>query len=100
MNQEIKMDYLAVKDASMIIRSIKNKLRQEILNMLEENRRMKVTDIYVKLNIEQSITSQHLAILRRAKIVNTERQGREIYYSLNFKQIQKVELFINKLLFE
>ena len=81
----------------MTLRSINHKLRQQILKLLEENKRMKVTDIYVKLRLEQSVASQHLAILRRANIVLTERMGKEIYYSLHNNRIEKVSLFVHRI---
>jgi len=92
-----KMDYVAVKNAAMTLRSINHKLRQQILKLLDENKRMKVTDIYVKLRLEQSVASQHLAILRRANIVSTERMGKEIYYSLNSARIEQLAAFVKKL---
>ena len=91
------MDYVAIKNAAMTLRSINHKLRQQILKLLEENKRMKVTDIYVKLRLEQSVASQHLAILRRANIVLTERMGKEIYYSLHNNRIEKVSLFVHRI---
>jgi len=95
--EQNKMDYVAIKNAAMTLRSINHKLRQQILKLLEENKRMKVTDIYVKLRLEQSVASQHLAILRRANIVRTERMGKEIYYSLNNNRIEQVALFANRI---
>ncbi len=95
--EQNKLDYVAIKNASMTLRSINHKLRQQILKLLEENKRMKVTDIYVKLRLEQSVASQHLAILRRANIVRTERMGKEIYYSLNNNRIEQVALFANRI---
>ena len=95
--EQIKIDYVAIKNAAMTLRSINNKLRQQILKLLEENKRMKVTDIYVKLRLEQSVASQHLAILRRANIVLTERMGKEIYYSLNNARIEQVAAFAKNL---
>ncbi len=59
----------------MTLRSINHKQRQQIPKLLDENKRMKVTDIYVKLRLEHSVASQHLAILRRANIVRMERMG-------------------------
>ena len=56
------------------------KLRQRIIEVLEESDNMTVTDIYIKLRLEQSVASQHLAILRRAGVVITDRQGKFIYY--------------------
>ncbi len=96
-NGAIKLDYMAVKSAAMTLRAINHKLRQQIIKLLEENKRMNVTDIYVKLRLEQSVASQHLAILRRANIVKTEREGKYIHYSLNHARIQAISEFVSKL---
>ena len=92
-----QFDNAALKKAVMILRSVNNNLRQQILKLLDENKRMNVTDIYVTLHLEQSVTSQHLAILRNANIVSTERMGKEIYYSLNHARIEQVAEFVKKL---
>ena|ERR1019366_2718373 len=96
-NESVKLDYVAVKNAAMTLRAINHKLRQQIMKLLEENRRLNVTDIYVKLRLEQSVASQHLAILRRSNIVSTERMGKEIYYTLNHKRITQIAEFVHKL---
>jgi DNA-binding transcriptional ArsR family regulator len=64
-----------------------------VIDLLEENGSMTVTDIYIKLRLEQSVASQHLAILRRAGVVLTDRQGKFIFYSLDkdrFAQIMRL----------
>jgi DNA-binding transcriptional ArsR family regulator len=96
-SEQIKLDYVAVKNAAMTLRAINHKLRQQIVKLLEENKRMNVTDIYVKLRLEQSVASQHLAILRRANIVVTERDGKFIHYALNHARIAAVAKFVNEL---
>ncbi len=96
-SEQIKLDYVAVKNAAMTLRAINHKLRQQIVKLLEENKRMNVTDIYVKLRLEQSVASQHLAILRRANIVITERDGKFIHYALNHARIAAVAKFVNEL---
>ena len=58
---------------------------------------MTVTDIYVKLRLEQSVASQHLAILRRAGVVVTQRQGKYIYYSLNKDRLEQISGLIEEL---
>jgi len=93
----IKIDYIAVKKARMILRAINHKLRQQIIKLLEEKKTMTVTEIYVKLRLEQSVASQHLAILRRAEIVKTTRDGKYIYYALNKKRISEIMQFVNQL---
>jgi len=96
-NEPIKLDYVAIKSAAMTLRAINHKLRQQIIKLLEENKRMNVTDIYVKLRLEQSVASQHLAILRRADIVITERDGKFIHYALNHSRIAAVAHFVKEL---
>ncbi len=96
-NDNIKLDYVAVKSAAMTLRAINHKLRQQIVRLLEEHKRMNVTDIYVKLRLEQSVASQHLAILRRANIVRTEREGKFIHYSLNHDRIANIAQFVSDL---
>ena len=46
------------------------------------------------MRLEQSITSQHLRILRNADLVNTRREGKFIYYSLNYDKIDQVNTCI------
>lgn len=96
-HDNIKLDYAAVKNAAMTLRAINHKLRQQVIKLLEEHKRMNVTDIYVKLRLEQSVASQHLAILRRANIVITEREGKFIHYTLNHARIAAVAQFVNDL---
>lgn len=96
--EPIKLDYVAVRSAAMTLRAINHKLRQQIIKLLEENDRMNVTDIYVKLRLEQSVASQHLAILRRADIVITERDGKFIHYRLNHERIAAVAEFVKELI--
>lgn len=72
-----------IEAATSVLRAVKHPLRQQIIELLEENEKMTVTDLYIKLRLEQSVASQHLAILRRAGVVETERQGKFIYYQVN-----------------
>lgn len=94
---EIKLEYNSLRKAVMIMRSINHKLRQQIIQLLEENTRMTVTEIYIKMRLEQSVASQHLAILRRAGIVNSNRDGKNIYYFLNKERLKEISNMVNEL---
>jgi DNA-binding transcriptional ArsR family regulator len=83
----VKVDFLNLKKAAMILRALNHKLRQQIVKLIDENKRLTVTEIYVRLRLEQSVASQHLAILRRAGVVKTERDGKFIYYSVNNSRV-------------
>jgi DNA-binding transcriptional ArsR family regulator len=95
---EVKIDFLQVKKAALILRALNHKLRQQLLKLLEEKARLTVTEIYSRLKLEQSVASQHLAILRRAGIVRTERDGKFIYYILNYPRIAEIGNSVNELL--
>ena len=96
--ENIQLDYNAVKEASVILKAINHKLRQAIIKMLEEHERMTVTEIFVKLRLEQSVTSQHLSILRKAGVIKFKRDGKFIIYSLNHERIAAIAKFVNNLL--
>ncbi len=55
--------------------------------MISHHNSVCVNQIYGGLAIEQSVTSQHLRILRQSKLVNTKREGKFVYYSLNFEKM-------------
>jgi DNA-binding transcriptional ArsR family regulator len=94
----MKIDYLNVKKAALVLRALNHKLRQQMLRLLEEQQKMTVTDIYVQLRLEQSVASQHLAILRRAGIVKTERDGKYIYYRVNEERLAQINNLVDDLL--
>lgn len=93
----VKIDYIHLKKAALILRALNHKLRQQMVKLLDEHKRMTVTEIYVKLRLEQSVASQHLAILRRAGIVATQRDGKFIYYGVNYNRLQEVSEFVEQL---
>lgn len=80
-----------LKRAKMKIRALYHPLREKIMSLIDSNKnQMHVTEIYVKLRIEQSVASQHLAILRNEGFVIARREGKTIYYSVNHDEINRV----------
>ena len=94
----LKVDLLNVKKAALVLRAINHKLRQQMLKLIDEHGKMTVTELYVKLRLEQSVASQHLAILRKAGFVQTTRDGKFIYYSVNTSRIDELNKFVEELL--
>jgi DNA-binding transcriptional ArsR family regulator len=94
---ELILDYSMLRKAVLNTRAIDHEFRKKIISMLLERESMTVTDVYQALNLEQSVASQHLAILRRAGVVKTDRNGKFIQYSLNTDRLQEINIFINNL---
>ena len=96
--EELKVDILTLKKAALILRAINHKLRIQILKLINTHGKLTVTEIYVKLRLEQSVASQHLAILRRAGYVHTERDGKFIYYSVNHQRLAEIQKLSKELI--
>lgn len=93
-----KIDLHNLKKAALVLRAVNHKLRQQILKLIDEHGRVTVTELYVKMRLEQSVASQHLAILRKAGFVKTDRDGKFIYYSVNINRMDEVNQFLQDLL--
>ena len=98
MDEEIKIDFFLLKKTAIILRALNHQLRQHIFKLLEQQAKMTVSEIYAYLKVEQSVASQHLAILRRAGIVKTEREGKFVFYKLNKERIAQIDRAIKQLL--
>jgi DNA-binding transcriptional ArsR family regulator len=96
-DKEISLDYADLRKAVLVLRAVNHKLRQRVIDLLEDGETLTVTDIYIKLRLEQSVASQHLAILRRAGVVTTERQGKFIYYSINKNRLAQIGTLVEDL---
>jgi DNA-binding transcriptional ArsR family regulator len=95
---ELKIHDREVKAAALIFRAINHRLRQTMLKLMHNHGSITVTELYRKLNLEQSVASQHLAILRKAGLVLTERDKRCIFYKVNYQTLAHIDEQKNKLL--
>ena len=91
-------DFHEVRKASLIFRALNHKLRQQMLLILLERKELTVSELFHLLKLEQSVASQHLAILRRAGLVKKERDGKFMYYKLNLEKLQLLNKMITELL--
>ena len=76
--------------SSEILRALAHPLRMRILEFIDKHKTINVNKIYNTLKLEQSITSQHLRILRLAGIVLTSREGKFIHYSIDYSKVANV----------
>lgn len=87
----VTVNLLDTKKAQGIFRALNHKLRQQIMLAIEEGTgKATVTDLYVKLRLEQSVCSQHLGIIRKVGLVKATRDGKCIFYSINYQMLSVV----------
>jgi ArsR family transcriptional regulator, virulence genes transcriptional regulator len=91
------IDYTNIKKSAMVLRALNHKLRQQVIKTIHENKRLTVTQLFINLRLEQSVASQHLAILRRVRFVSTERDGKFIYYSINKERLSEINELVKQI---
>ncbi|NBC06423.1 MAG: metalloregulator ArsR/SmtB family transcription factor [Bacteroidetes bacterium] len=84
---DAKVDIDRLHTSSEVLRAVAHPLRMKILEFIDRNEEINVNKIYNTLGLEQSITSQHLRILRQVNLVHTEREGKYIHYSINYDKL-------------
>ncbi len=85
---KVSINHEKLQVSSEILRALAHPLRMRILEFIDRNKSINVNKIYNTLKLEQSITSQHLKILRSTGLVLTHRDGKFIHYTLDYGKIQ------------
>lgn len=75
--------------AESIIGALDSRLRTQIVLRLS-HRDQFVHELVAGLNKSQPLVSQHLRVLKRAGIVDSERRGREVIYRLDMPEVTKI----------
>lgn len=75
--------------SSNIVKALAHPLRLKILEYIDNKGSINVNKIYTALKIEQSITSQHLRVLRMAGIVHSDKEGKYVHYTIDYPTIEK-----------
>jgi DNA-binding transcriptional ArsR family regulator len=77
------------EESAAVLLAMANENRIRLINLLLDGE-LSVGDLGQEIGISQSALSQHLAVLRRAKLVVTRRVAQRVYYSLASQTPKKV----------
>jgi DNA-binding transcriptional ArsR family regulator len=80
------------------LRGIAHPMRIEILELLTLNKKMTVTQIFEKMNIDQAVASHHLIILKNKGVVESNRSGKNSYYSIRESTLKLITDSVETLL--
>lgn len=69
-----------------MLKAMAHPVRMAIIDLLDKNKRLSVTEIYEALSLEQAVASHHLGILRDKGILQSSREGKNTYYFLDSPQ--------------
>lgn len=84
--------------SSELMRALAHPLRLKILEFIDRQGAINVNKIYNTLNIEQSITSQHLKILKMAGVVHAEKNGKFVTYEIDYEVIKRADKAVKRFL--
>jgi ArsR family transcriptional regulator len=84
--------------SSELMRALAHPLRLKILEFIDRQGSINVNKIYNTLNIEQSITSQHLKILKMAGVVHAEKSGKFVTYEIDYEVINRADKAVKRFL--
>jgi DNA-binding transcriptional ArsR family regulator len=82
--------------AAEMLKALAHPMRIAIVDLLKNDNRLPVCDIFQKLDMEQAIASHHLRILKDRNIVESEREGKNIYYRLKYERLIQIVECIEK----
>ena len=86
----------SLSKAAGLLRACTHPLRIKLLLYIHGHKTINVNNIYRSMKLEQSITSQHLRLLREAQVVTAVRNGKFIFYTVNYSRLALVESCMKK----
>lgn len=81
--------------AAYVLKAVAHPTRINIIDLLDQEKELSVTEISELLDCEQSLLSHHLTNMRDKGILAVRREGKNMYYSLTDKTITKIISCIN-----
>lgn len=83
---------------TQVLRALSDETRQGIIVLLGKHGSLCVNDLAAYFNVGRPTVSHHLQVLREAKVVKSEKTGKEVYYSLNLRNIRRSLKSLDKML--
>ena len=86
----VVLDIDKLEEVASKLRAVAHPMRVAIIQLLDEEKQLNVTQIYTKLKIEQATASHHLNILKSKGVLASRRDGKQTYYSIKQDSIIRI----------
>lgn len=80
-----------------IYQALSDKSRRNILELLSKKGQLSSTDISNQFSISAPAISQHLKVLREARLIDMEKKAQQRVYTINTKSLSEIETWIHKM---
>jgi DNA-binding transcriptional ArsR family regulator len=90
MTTEERLREEVVETTARMLKCLGHPLRLRILDLLEREGELTVSEVQEALGLEQAVCSQHLSLMRDKGILARRKDGVHVYYSLGDPRSLKV----------
>ena len=80
----------------LTLKALSDPVRREILNLLK-TKRLSAGEICDHFDITAAAISRHLSVLKEADLIEDNREGKYIFYTLNASVLEEIMLWITDL---
>ncbi|MBC8487386.1 MAG: helix-turn-helix transcriptional regulator [Bacteroidetes bacterium] len=94
--KKLVLDINKLEMAAGRLRAIAHPMRIAIISLLDQQKKLSVTEIYTAIDIEQASASHHLNILKTKGVLVSKREGKKILYSLKNEILSEIIDCINR----
>ncbi|MCC5944674.1 MAG: winged helix-turn-helix transcriptional regulator [Bernardetiaceae bacterium] len=91
----LRIETEKLQRAAYVLKAVGHPTRISVIDILGQCERLNVSQIQEYLGVEQALLSHHLTTMRDKGILKTEREGKNIYYSLMDRTIMNIIQCIN-----
>lgn len=85
-----------IMNIQRVMKAISDSRRREILCLLK-TKNLSAGEIASNFDISSAAISRHLSVLQDAQLVEAQRNGKNIIYSLNISLVEEMLIFINNI---
>lgn len=85
------------KQVAKLLKTLGGNVRLNIVLYLSSGEKC-ICDIFEYLKLPQNLVSHHLSVMRKNNLITARRDGKWVYYTLNNKNIKKLNSFLFEIL--
>src|SRR5690242_261589 len=86
------------RELKLLCRAVGDVSRMRIVRELVHEQEISVSDLAERLLLSQPLVSWHLRILRRAGLLSTRKDGRQVYCSLDAHRVSQFQEALGELI--
>lgn len=94
MKSILHLDFDLLESKTDVLKTMGHPIRLSIVECLVHADALTVTEIYSALDIEQAVASHHLRIMKNANVVQSTKDGKNVFYKLADPSIKMIFLAV------